>query len=186
MPAIIIYLLWIASEIYLAVSKTFRARRAEEKDRSSFRYIWITLVISLSLGIWLGISGIGFISWHPTWLMNTGLVLILLGLILRWWAILTLRNLFTVKVSILRDHHLIQHGPFRFLRHPSYTGSLFSFLGLGLSFANWLSTIIIFLPILSSFIYRIRVEEQALQEAFGDEYSAYCRRVPYRLFPFIY
>ena len=184
-----IYLIWAASEIYLALSKRFKASSGSAEsgaDRSSFRVLWLTLVPSLIVGILLGLSDIGHIWSHAAILRVTGLVLIGLGLLLRWWAIFTLGHLFTVRVSILTDHKLVQHGPFRWIRHPAYAGSLLSFLGLGLSFANWLSILVIMLPILGSFLYRIAVEEKALEKTFGEEYTAYCRRVPYRLIPFIF
>ena len=64
-------------------------------------------------------------------------VLFVAGLILRWWAIITLGRFFTVDVTIEKDHELIQRGPFRVVRHPSYTGVLLAFVGVALSFRNW-------------------------------------------------
>jgi len=106
-------------------------------------------------------------------------------LIIRWMAILTLKKYFTVNVSILKDHRIIDKGVYKFIRHPAYAGSLLSFLGLGLSFSNWLSTLVIFIPILIAFIYRIRVEEKALIQAFGDEYLNYSKTTK-RLIPKLY
>jgi len=109
----------------------------------------------------------------------------LLGLLIRWTAILTLRKYFTVDVSILPGHQIVKKGLYKYIRHPAYAGSLVSFLGLGLAFSNWLSSIVIVVPILTAFIYRIQVEEQALIQAFGDEYLDYSNTTK-RLIPKIY
>ena len=60
-------------------------------------------------------------------------MLFVAGLILRWWAIITLGRFFTVDVTIEKDHELVERGPFRIVRHPSYTGVLLAFVGLALS-----------------------------------------------------
>ncbi|RMD63854.1 isoprenylcysteine carboxylmethyltransferase family protein, partial [Candidatus Parcubacteria bacterium] len=114
-----------------------------------------------------------------------GMVLIGLGLLVRWLAVFTLRQYFTSNVRIDRDQQLIEKGVYRLVRHPAYTGSLLSFLGLGLAFNNWLSLLVIFLPILLAFLNRIRVEERALEQAFGQAYADYRQRVK-RLIPFVY
>ena len=102
-----------------------------------------------------------------------GIVLIIVGLAVRWAAILTLRKYFTVDVAILSDHKIVMTGLYRYVRHPAYLGSLLSFLGLGISFSNWLSALVIFVPITGAFVYRIRVEERALDASLGDAYRQY-------------
>lgn len=140
---------------------------------------------SISVGVFLGIQSIGYIRVGTHFISILGLLLIVFGLAIRWIAILTLRRLFTVDVSILRNHQIIRHGIYKFVRHPAYAGSLLSFLGLGLSFANWVSTLVIFVPILVAFMRRIRLEERVLINAFGDEYINYCKTAK-RLIPGIY
>jgi protein-S-isoprenylcysteine O-methyltransferase Ste14 len=115
----------------------------------------------------------------------SGLVLIVVGLVVRWTAIITLRKYFTVDVSIVSDHKLVITGIYRFVRHPAYAGSLLSFLGLGIVLSNWLSLLVVFIPITVVFIYRINVEEKALLAFFGDQYAHYCARTK-RLIPKIY
>ena len=61
---------------------------------------------------------------------SAGVVLFVAGLILRWWAIIILGRFFTVDVTIEKDHELVERGPFRIVRHPSYTGVLLAFVGL--------------------------------------------------------
>ena len=167
--------LWFISELALAVLKRSSSEPTDKKDRSSFWWLWVTILISVSVGVYCGILGIGHIGYIGFWLGYAGIVLILLGLVIRWLAILTLRRFFTVDVAIARGQEIISKGLYGHIRHPAYAGTLLSFLGLGLAFSNWLSIIIIFVPILAAFLYRIKIEEAAMREAFGEPYSDYCR-----------
>jgi protein-S-isoprenylcysteine O-methyltransferase len=112
-------------------------------------------------------------------------VLFVAGLLLRWWAIITLVRFFTVDVTIEQDHELVERGPFRVLRHPSYSGVLLAFVGFALSLRNWAAFFAVLLPIFAAFIYRMKVEETALSRALGSSYEAYMRRTK-RLVPFVY
>ncbi|MGZ5504624.1 MAG: methyltransferase family protein, partial [Chthoniobacterales bacterium] len=92
---------------------------------------------------------------------------------------------FTVNVAIAQDHKVIETGPYRYIRHPSYTGVLVAFVGYGLSLGNWAALLALLLPIFVAFLYRMHVEEQTLIDALGERYAAYCRRTK-RLVPFVY
>jgi len=76
----------------------------------------------------------------------------------------------------------VKAGRYQHVRHPAYAGSLLAYLGMGLAFAN---CVFIFFPVLLAALYRIRVEERVLKEAFGDEYGNYSRSTK-RLVPRIY
>lgn len=182
---ILISFVWILSEVILAKIKHSKTTDSKDLDKSSLRFLWMTIIVCVSIGVSLGIRGIGFISENPLFISSLGLILIVLGLIVRWTAILTLRRYFTVNVSILSDHRIIDKGIYGIIRHPAYAGSLLSFLGLGLSFSNWLSMLVIFTPVLVVFIYRMRIEEKALVGFFGEEYTSYCKTTK-RLIPKIY
>ncbi len=176
---------WIVSEIGLARTKHSKKTDSQNRDRFSLSLLWITILVSITIGAFLGANGIGFIREKSYLISLSGLVLIVLGLIVRWIAILTLRRYFTVDVSIVSHHQIIKKGIYKFIRHPAYTGSLLSFLGLGLSFSNWLSTLVMLVPILTAFSYRIVVEEKVLLQVFGEEYANYSKTTK-RLVPGIY
>jgi protein-S-isoprenylcysteine O-methyltransferase Ste14 len=112
-------------------------------------------------------------------------VLFAIGIIVRWWAIIVLGRFFTVDVTIEKDHVLVERGPFRVVRHPSYTGVLLAFVGFALSLQNWAALLIILLPIFAAFIHRMNVEEKALTRALGSTYTDYMSRTK-RLVPFVY
>ncbi|MGD1046396.1 MAG: isoprenylcysteine carboxylmethyltransferase family protein [Bacteroidota bacterium] len=142
--------------------------------------------MSIMIGMFVGTTGYGFVrAGNTIIIVKIGFVVILIGLILRWWAILSLRKYFTVNVSIQNTHQLVIQGIYKYIRHPSYAGSLLSFLGLGITFSNWIVTIIIFFPILFAFLWRIRIEEDVLRKYFGEAYSQYCKDTS-RLIPKIY
>ena len=117
--------------------------------------------------------------------LAAGAALFVVGLVLRWWAIITLGRFFTVDVTIQKDHELVEHGPFRLVRHPSYTGVLLAFVGFALSLRNWGALAVILVPIFIAFVRRMNVEEEALSQALGSRYAEYMARTK-RLVPGIY
>lgn len=117
--------------------------------------------------------------------LRSGLVLMWCGMAVRLWAVRTLGPLFRTVVLIQEAHRLIDDGPYRLLRHPSYAGSLLTLAGLGLALGNWLSLLVAVLGALVGFTRRMRIEEAIMQARFGDAYTAYVRRT-WRLVPFIW
>lgn len=106
------------------------------------------------------------------------------GIALRLYAATTLGVYFTTTVATVHEHHLVSQGPYRYIRHPSYTGFLLILAGFGLCFANWLSPLIMVGVALIGFAYRIRVEERLLQEQLGQPYRTYMGRTK-RLIPYV-
>jgi protein-S-isoprenylcysteine O-methyltransferase Ste14 len=151
------------------------------RDKGSINIIWIVLTVAI-------IGGAMFTSNFPAFnavLSNIGLVLIIAGIIIRWISILSLGKMFTTNVAIQNEHKLKTDGLYKVIRHPSYTGSLISFLGLGFAFGNIYSIFIVFIPILLAFLYRIKVEEDALTLHFKEEYEEY-KKSTKKLIPYIY
>lgn len=183
---IIISFIWFSSEVVLARVKHSKTNRSSKQlDRSSLRLLWITITFSVSIGVFLAMQNLSFLKIQSPFISVLGLGLILSGLAIRWIAILTLRKYFTVDVSVLKNQKIVQKGIYKFIRHPAYAGSLLSFLGLGLAFANWLVFLIIFFPILAAFIYRMGIEEKALKDFLGEECLHYSQTTK-RLIPKIY
>ena len=114
-----------------------------------------------------------------------GMVVLVAGLVLRGWSILTLGEYFTGVVMVSADQPVITAGPYRVLRHPSYTGFLLACAGFGLAAANWVSVAARVLLSLAVFVWRIRAEEAALLATLGDRYRAYAAQHK-RLVPFVW
>jgi protein-S-isoprenylcysteine O-methyltransferase Ste14 len=114
-----------------------------------------------------------------------GMVILLAGLALRGWSFKVLGNYFTHTVMVSSDQPVIAKGPYRVLRHPSYTGILLASVGVGLAAANWLALAAATLFTLALLLYRIHVEERALLTTLGDRYQAYAAHHK-RLVPLIW
>jgi protein-S-isoprenylcysteine O-methyltransferase len=114
-----------------------------------------------------------------------GFCLYVLGFILRFYSIFYLGRFFTTNVTIAADHRVIDSGPYRFIRHPSYTGMFMLYLGICLCIGNWATTLIMIVPIFCAFLFRMKVEEAALREALGEPYADYMKRTK-RLIPMVY
>lgn len=117
------------------------------------------------------------------WLFTFGTVIGWLGLLLRWWSFASLGKLFTVTVQTSENQPVVEHGPYRVLRHPSYTGLLLAFAGGGLIVDNWASAAGTVGVVLVALIHRIHIEERALNEALGNRYQQFAanrsRLIPY-------
>ena len=181
LPAIL-GLVYFFSELVLAFTRRSNAKTVS-KDANSLRILWFVIIVS----IWLSLQAHGL--WRhallPPWCIPIGVGLFVVGIILRWYSIIHLGRFFTVNVAIAADHQLIDTGPYRFVRHPSYTGALLAFVGFAMVLRNWASVLVLALPIGFAFLYRINVEERALLQAFGERYRVYTQRTK-RLIPFIY
>jgi protein-S-isoprenylcysteine O-methyltransferase len=158
---------------------------ARSADRGSLGLIWVVVMGCIALAILVEIFVPQARSAALTELRPAGAGLFLLGLLLRWYAIFYLGRYFTVNVAIAADHRVVDTGPYRFVRHPSYSGSMLEFLGLGITFGNWLSLVVLVLPALAIFTWRMQIEERALSQALGDGYRHYMARTK-RLIPGIY
>ncbi len=180
----IVWICWLLSEILLNRILLAKNNSGKNPDKYSLAIIWITICISIFLGVYFSMK-VQLKIINSDYLRISGTLIILLGMLIRFVAIRTLGKFFTVNLNVRSDHKVIQHGFYKYLRHPAYTGSLLSFLGFGLSFNNWLSLLIVFVPVFLSMAYRISIEEKLLLETFGKEYEDYCIKTK-RLLPFIF
>ena len=146
--------------------------------------IWIAICVAITASIFAAnYYRFAFIRYRP--LSVLGLILFVSGIALRWYSIIHLGRFFTVDVSISAGHKLIDSGPYRFVRHPSYSGALLAFVGLGLCMHNWIALAVLMVPVTAAFLWRIHVEERALHQTLGEDYRLYAARTK-RLIPFVY
>jgi protein-S-isoprenylcysteine O-methyltransferase Ste14 len=120
-----------------------------------------------------------------TWFFCAGICLMIAGTAFRWYSARLLGQYFTFDVATQRGQALIETGPYKYVRHPSYSGALVSLSGFGLALGNWASLIAAVSCLGGAYAYRIPVEEAALSAALGESYRRYMRRT-WRLVPFLF
>ncbi|MFT4030783.1 MAG: isoprenylcysteine carboxylmethyltransferase family protein [Siphonobacter sp.] len=181
---ILVYSSWFLSELLLNRLMHSKADDRQNTDQGSLSLIWITIMISISIAV--VVSNLYYWPIRKGILIQyVGLIVIIAGMVLRLTVIASLGSFFTVDVTIRENHTLKKDGFYRYLRHPSYFASLLSFVGFGLSLNNWISFLIVVVAIVGAFRYRIKVEEQALINQFGQDYLDY-KKSTKGLIPFLF
>jgi len=178
----ILYWTWVASEVVIGIATRTRQSTGRVHDRGSL--IQIAAVIELKTTTQRRSSEVTppNLFGGSRSLKLAGVVVLVIALAIRWTAIYTLGKSFSSNVAILDSQSLNRSGLYRYVRHPSYLGLMLVFLSVGLHSRNWLSLAIAVVPTTAALLYRIRVEESALRQAFGDAYVSYSKEVS-RLIP---
>ncbi len=149
-------------------------RGGTHQDRGSFFVVIVTSLVGVGAAFVLAqhvqSDGVGVARW-PIFIV--GLVVVGLGIALRQWSVLTLGKFFTVQVQVRSDQTVVDTGPYRWVRHPSYTAIIMSFVGIGVALENWLSLLVIIVVPSVGLVVRIRVEEKALLDALGEAYREF-------------
>lgn len=111
--------------------------------------------------------------------------MMLLGSLLRRYCWRTLGEYFTGDVQARAGQPVIRTGPYRMVRHPSYTGGMMMFIGIGLALGNWFSVALLTVATIAAYGYRVAIEERALLDTLGESYGSYMKErkrfIPYIL-----
>jgi protein-S-isoprenylcysteine O-methyltransferase Ste14 len=180
-----LYWAWFVSEVLLVVVTRTRRSTGNVRDRGSILVLWSVIFSSIWIASWYGATHPHTLFRGALWVRTASVVVLAIGLAIRWTSILSLGRAFSVNVAIRPEQQLYRGGLFALVRHPSYTGMMVIFVAVGLHLRNWAAVAIMTLPPFAALLYRIHVEEAALGHAFGDEYADY-RRTTKRLIPGIY
>jgi protein-S-isoprenylcysteine O-methyltransferase Ste14 len=174
---------WWLSELWLGWKKRTQPGATASDQGSKWPLIagvWLT--VALGIGLAMGFPGAAITTGRGAVFVG-GLVLMVAGMALRWYSIYVLGRSFTLVVSTRPDQKVVTSGPYRWIRHPSYTGALLTLVGILMCCVNWLSFVAFILAI-AGYAYRIRVEESVLAENLGTEYRDYMKHTR-RLIPFV-
>jgi protein-S-isoprenylcysteine O-methyltransferase Ste14 len=161
-------------------------KRADSKDSGSMK----VLLAGMGLALFIAYP-IAFVkawsfpqSWHVP-LFAVGVLLMILGSLLRRYCWRTLGESFTGDVSVRPDQQIISSGPYRLVRHPSYTAGMLMYIGIGLALGSWFSLALLTIATYATYSYRVIVEERVLLDALGEPYAAYMKErkrfIPYVL-----
>lgn len=149
---------------------------------TSIAFLFVLLGGAYDLGS--GSTSMAPAGWEVV-LKISGICLILLGVTLRTSAARALGPSFSVRLGTRPEQTLVRSGPYRFLRHPNYTGLLAVALGTALSLASPLALAAALGCWLPSVVLRIVREERLMVERFGDAYRAYAAET-WRLVPGVF
>ena len=190
------YALWLALELTWSRKRWSRGWHKEpsstpgsdgtsSKDRGSFRLIVASMWLALGLAfVFAFLVPQATIVWHRPIIFWMGIVLMLVGMGFRYYAIRTLGRFFTFDVAVHSGQTVIERGPYRYIRHPSYAGGLMTLAGIGVALGNWASLGTLLTVMAIAYGYRIQVEEAALLASLGAPYQAYRSRTK-RIIPFV-
>jgi protein-S-isoprenylcysteine O-methyltransferase len=156
--------------------------RAGRGDRgSTYLVVGAYLVVTVLINV-LHSMPAGHLQQRWRW---AGVVMIILGLLLRGWGMRALGTAFSRTLRAPSDQGLVQAGPYRLIRHPGYAGSLLVWTGYALGSGNWINAALAAAILLAAYTWRISAEEKVLADAFGSEYVRYSQHTK-RLVPFLY
>jgi len=141
----------------------------------------LSLFGSVVIAIVLVIQNIAML---PDWFFLPGIGIIVIGIIVRQWAMLILGRYFTITVSVHKNQKVVDYGPYQYIRHPSYLGISLIVIGIGVALGSWVGILVILLMYGSTIWYRMNIEEKLLVSELGDDYIQYMKRTK-RLIPFI-
>jgi protein-S-isoprenylcysteine O-methyltransferase Ste14 len=162
---------WVVLELGLRVRETVQGRGSTARDRATRALIGVSIGAAFVLVALTASRGTTSRIADPH--RAAGLIVIWLGLAIRVWAIAALGRAFRTTVEVDAAQAVVSTGPYRWVRHPSYTGLLLIVIGFGLAAGNWLALgICVVLP-LPALLRRIHVEEAELTRVLGDRYRAY-------------
>jgi protein-S-isoprenylcysteine O-methyltransferase Ste14 len=179
-----VYISWFVLETVTSIRKR-STDRSTGRDRNSYLLLMILLWLAIGSAFALAVQLLqATILGHRSEVFFTGIALMLAGVVFRFYAMSVLGKYFTYQVAIQSGQTVIDTGPYRYLRHPSYSGALVTLLGLGLALGNWASLLALFACMGAAYSYRISVEEHALLLTLGEPYKEYMRRT-WRLVPFL-
>jgi protein-S-isoprenylcysteine O-methyltransferase Ste14 len=127
---------WVVSEWGIRL-RSLLNRQGARLDHSSRLVVVASALTGVGGGIALSRALPEAAMPDARWLLVAGLVLMGAGIAFRQWAVAVLGRFFTVDVRVHPGQTVVEQGPYRWLRHPSYTGLIATFLGLGLALDNW-------------------------------------------------
>jgi protein-S-isoprenylcysteine O-methyltransferase len=176
---------WTFIELAIAFKTRIKITRTGHFEFRSERLIWIVVVFALFTALWVKQKHLAMMPLEIFYRQFIAILFFVFGLALRCYAVFSLGKFFSTSVKTSDTHILIEYGPYRFIRHPAYTGLFFSFLGAGFAMGDALALLTLISPIAYVLTQRIRIEELWLNDHFGNLYDDYSQRTK-KLLPWIY
>lgn len=174
-------LVWVGFELVFRSPGAASKWQGDAQDRASTPLLVLAFAVAAILPAALRDVAVGSLG-QGAW---AGVCLCVLGLGLRAWGMRTLGTSYTRTLRTGSGQRLVTDGPYRWVRHPGYVGSMAVWIGAALAFHSWLAAIVVAILMLLAYGWRIRSEERMMADHFGDAYRDYTARTS-RLFPGLY
>jgi protein-S-isoprenylcysteine O-methyltransferase Ste14 len=165
-------LTWAVFETVMRGLQALRAKGPNPRDPSYYVLVPALLAAIVAAEV---LGRRGGLPWPGglVWPVVAGLVLMAAGIGLRAWSILTLGRFFQYQIKVQPGHQVVTRGPYRFVRHPSYTGIAMVLAGIALASGDVWSLVAVAVLGGAGLAVRIRAEERQLTQALGAEYEGF-------------
>jgi protein-S-isoprenylcysteine O-methyltransferase Ste14 len=181
----IIAFCWITFYVVWMIAALFTKRTAERAAWRHGRWIWLPVAAFMFVVRRAILSSGSVVLWHATPLL--GIIadaITVIGLLITLWARLVLGSNWSASVVFKERHVLIEDGPYRFVRHPIYSGVLLMVFGTMLLWGR-LVGVVAFVVVIVGLSVKASLEERLLTSHFPDAYARYRRRVKAAVIPFV-
>ena len=181
----LLFYLWVALEIIFGIRARL-LKQGQPKKKNQDRGSYLLIVIGIDLLLWLTFMfAARRVGMLPIWSAYIGYIVMVMGIGIRFSAILQLGRFFSPVVGVVSNQEIIQSGLYHWIRHPAYTGGWLIMVGIGLSLRTWWGVILCAVGSWLLYVYRIHVEEEMLIQHFGEKYVEYIKTTK-RMFPRIW
>ena len=174
-----IFLFIIGAIVVQRAIESYLPNWKKAKGLKMAKWTWISFSVTYPLLIFGSVAEYFLIPRKINlWISVIGMVVVGLRIWLKWWAMLTLGEYWSVHIEIRESHKLIKDGPYRYLRHPAYFSNLIEYLGVTLianAYYTLIGVLLIYVPLN---LVRLHLEERELIRKFGEEYEDYRKNVP--------
>jgi protein-S-isoprenylcysteine O-methyltransferase Ste14 len=111
---------------------------------------------------------------NEAWIRGLGVIVTAAGIAFAIWARVYLGGNWSSSVTVKVGHQLVRTGPYRWVRHPIYTGLILASLGTALALDEWRGFVAV--PLLYiGFTIKSKIEERTMANTFGTQYEEYSR-----------
>ena len=155
--------------------------RVQRKNVGSNILTLTSWIATMSIPIVLSKLEIGLL---PEWIFYLGIAVMAAGIVFRQWAIAVLGRYFSAVIGVQSEQKVVQSGPYRWIRHPSYTGVLIFVVGMGFALQSWAAVLVNIAIFAVAYGSRIIIEEKVLVRELGEEYVEY-RKHTKRVIPYL-
>jgi protein-S-isoprenylcysteine O-methyltransferase Ste14 len=168
---------WAILEAWLILRDRKRGKGSTALDSRTRRFNFFSMSFSpITAAIITSIPILKDLGVRSACVFGIGITVMALGLSLRIWSIAVLGQYFRTTIGLEDNQKVVQSGPYRFVRHPSYAGLILTCVGYGVALQNLISFIVVVTLPTMALLHRIDIEEKVLASGLGEAYVSYQKK----------